>query len=108
MWTPDQPRACPLCRKPFLLSQCIDDTSIAWSLKAFFPKELREKKKEYSKERVRERWQRFLRGTVYTSSGDTLYTISGSVIIAWHENLDAADNDQRARAEIMSFVAWPF
>ncbi|KAM3578847.1 hypothetical protein VKS41_008642 [Umbelopsis sp. WA50703] len=108
VWTPDQPRACPLCRKPFLLSQCIDDTTIAWSLKTFFPKELREKKKEYSKERVRERWQRFLRGTVYTSSGDTLYTISGSVIIAWHENLDNAENDQRARAEIMSFVAWPF
>ncbi|KAG2185414.1 hypothetical protein INT44_002205 [Umbelopsis vinacea] len=107
-WAPDQPRACPLCRTPFLLSQCCDDTEIARALKAFFPKQLKKKQKEYSKERVRERWQRFLRGTVYTSSGDTLYTITGSVIIAWHENPESVDSDQRARAEIMSFVAWPF
>ncbi|KAI8583884.1 hypothetical protein K450DRAFT_220422 [Umbelopsis ramanniana AG] len=107
-WAPDQPRACPLCRTPFLLSQCCDDTEVAKALKAFFPKQLKKKQKEYSKERVRERWQRFLRGTVYTSSGDTLYTITGSVIIAWHENPESVDSDQRARAEIMSFVAWPF
>jgi hypothetical protein len=107
-WAPDRPRACPLCRTPFLLSQCSDDSAIAWSLKTFFPKELKKKQKEYSKERVRERWQRFLRGTVYTSSDDTLYTITGSVIIAWHENPDSVYSDQMARAEIMSFVAWPF
>jgi hypothetical protein len=91
-----------------LLSQCSDDTAIACSLKTFFPKELKRKQKEYSKERARERWQRFLRGTVYTSSGDTLYTITGSVIIAWHENPDHVESDESSRAEIMSFVAWPF
>ncbi|RUS19268.1 hypothetical protein BC937DRAFT_87749 [Endogone sp. FLAS-F59071] len=109
---PEPYKSCPLCRTPFCVLECIEDTAMANFIGLYFPKETQGLRRERSAEVNKEKFKKWIKGTARAGAPGLLLMAGAPIYMttALHdESSGARQREERvppSGLEMMAYVAW--